>query len=635
MAVNTFVPAGLSNTRAYNWSRSAYSATSSPQVVTDPNVPRQTAAYEWLDSAPAGSTTRWFTNPPFLSSEAGRLLTGQRALDSAGNQVPARILRGFIRRAQVNVADHPSQCRLYFMYNPAEIVRDYVSYLDQGALDPFNTVYQSGNLVAPPSFMDFSFELFFDRQAEAASADHPGVMVDQEYFDLVVRNVIPGDDTSGGLPDNGLLMVNPKDITVVFSPQLSVQGRPTSAKIIYEKFTHRMTPTRMRIGLTMRVVYFGPVRDITNYTTEEPNVQLRVPFDIPEPAAYDFKFEPLTWNSNGQDVDPSTLINATSDGLDGAGTNGGAPGLERALKATNVGATCQYSLTKRSQLWDFADCSSLVWGSLVENNDAVADRLGWPQFSTHSGGPSVDGMFTTFTTKKYNNSAVALMIYGGGLPAGVTSSTEVFDLIMKNCERGDILMRHNHPDKPQTATTSGDHIAYFADKDHSGDSFRAFHASGTNDGVRYTKYTRSSTITYNYAFRLTFGTTEEDQTNPTETDGRRPDAPKGVTAVQTAWDDDADTGTVKITWKTPTSWGSRGTPLGFYVQKKSHQHTDGVWKESSFIAGRDVTEYSWSGLERNTSSNPDRNQWVFRVFAESSIGRSNGAGEAKVTVRIL
>ena len=77
------------------------------------------------------------------------------------------------------------------MYNPEQITRDYVSYLDQGALDPFNTVFQSGNLVPPPSFMDFTFSLLFDRQEEAQSSRHPGVFVDYEFFDLVVRNITP------------------------------------------------------------------------------------------------------------------------------------------------------------------------------------------------------------------------------------------------------------------------------------------------------------------------------------------------------------------------------------------------------------------------------------------------------------
>ena len=80
---------------------------------------------------------------------------------------PARILRGYIRRAEYDVKDEMSKARLYFMYNPEYITREYVSYLEQSALDPFNTVYQSGNLIAPPSIMNFSFELFFDRQEEA------------------------------------------------------------------------------------------------------------------------------------------------------------------------------------------------------------------------------------------------------------------------------------------------------------------------------------------------------------------------------------------------------------------------------------------------------------------------------------
>ena len=222
-------------------------------------------AYEWFDQSGRYASGR---NPAFHSGAAGRLVP---SLADAG--ISNRILRGFIRRADYDPADSKSTARLYFMYNPEQITRDYVSYLDQGALDPFNTVFQSGNLVPPPSFMDFTFSLLFDRQDEAQDSQHPGVFVDYEYFDLVVRNVDPSIDpnstTATALPDNGVMMVNPRDITVVFSPQITVQGRPSNARVTFQRFTHRMVPTRMQIDLTMRVTYFGPMRDMVEYTAEE------------------------------------------------------------------------------------------------------------------------------------------------------------------------------------------------------------------------------------------------------------------------------------------------------------------------------------------------------------------------------
>ena len=64
------------------------------------------------------------------------------------------------------------------------------------------------------------------------------------------------------------MMVNPRDITVVFSQEITVQGRPLNASVVFERFTHKMVPTRMRINLQMRVVYFGPMRDITTFVPE-------------------------------------------------------------------------------------------------------------------------------------------------------------------------------------------------------------------------------------------------------------------------------------------------------------------------------------------------------------------------------
>lgn len=218
---------------------------------------QQRLASEWLNAHKLSSGD--FSNPPFNTTSAGRLhpvLNGEK------------IVRGYIRRASYDGTDPVSSARLNFMYNPETIIRDYVSYLDQAALDPFNTVYQSSNLVAPPSFMNFNFELFFDRGDEVAmDGDHPGVFVDYEFFDLVVRNVIPsaGNQTSNQIPDNGVMMVNPRDITVVFSDQITVQGRPINAQVRFEKFSHKMVPTRMRISLEMRVVYIGPQKSFYEY----------------------------------------------------------------------------------------------------------------------------------------------------------------------------------------------------------------------------------------------------------------------------------------------------------------------------------------------------------------------------------
>ena len=230
-------------------------------------------AYERLDEFGFARS-----NPQFDSGAAGRImssLTNTRA----GND--PRIVRGYIRRSAPDAADPTSPFRLYFMYNPETIQRNFVSYLDQQALDPFNTIFGSNNLVAPPGILDFSFELFFDRQVENANGSMPrGVLEDFDYFDLVVRGVVP-DPQSPELPDNGVMMINPRNITVVFSPQLSVQGRPNNASVIYEKFDHRMRPIRMRINLSMKVSYIGPVRqDFTFATTkEESTFEATVPYD--------------------------------------------------------------------------------------------------------------------------------------------------------------------------------------------------------------------------------------------------------------------------------------------------------------------------------------------------------------------
>lgn len=218
-------------------------------------------------------------NPPFLTGAAGRL---NPAIHNGGAE---RIQRGYIRRAQVSDGDPLSKARLYFMFNPDTVTRNYVAYLDQQALDPFNTIYGAGNLVAAPGFMDFTFTLFFDRQQEVASIkDHRGVYVDYEYFDIVVRNTPPQDANSGGgtsVQDSGVLFINPRDITVVFSQELTVQGRATNATVNFTKFSNRMVPVRMEIQIQMKVLYIGPQRPQTEAVdfNQELSYAITVPYD--------------------------------------------------------------------------------------------------------------------------------------------------------------------------------------------------------------------------------------------------------------------------------------------------------------------------------------------------------------------
>jgi hypothetical protein len=363
---NVYRPSQLVN-KAYGWSTApGYNRAdvptalmqSAPDNISSDQLLQQ-FAYEWFQS---GQISAGMSNPPFVSGAAGRLLP---SLQSASG-TPARILRGYIRRAAFDAGDAVSKARLYFMYNPETITRDYVSYLDQSALDPFNTIYQSGNLVAPPSILDFSFDLFFDRQEEATQVSHPGVYVDYQFFDLVVRNVVPSDpnQTSNTLPDNGVMMVNPRDITVVFSPQFTVQGRPLNARVTFMKFTHRMTPTRMSISLTLRANYMGPVRDMTQYRAEEFQAEAAIPYGRDANSNIIVTIGDLLAQQTAANNTPGTTNNYTDQSNVAGDAN--AKVRRAALdwaKAHVTGSTVYDNSTSGSQRWNLpasADCSGLV-----------------------------------------------------------------------------------------------------------------------------------------------------------------------------------------------------------------------------------------------------------------------------------
>ena len=422
---NTYRPTQLIK-RAYGWSsRPGYKDADVPTALMDRPAGvsaqqlQQQFAYEWFQS---GDTASGFSNPPFVSGAAGRLLP----MLTAGGK-PARILRGYIRRAEYDNADDTSKARLYFMYNPEIITRDYVSYLNQDALDPFNTVYQSGNLVAPPSILDFNFDLLFDRQEEAAQENHPGVYVDYQFFDLVVRNVVPSDprlDTSI-VPDNGVMMVNPRDITVIFSPQFTVQGRPINARVSFVKFTHRMTPTRMAISLTIRATYIGPVKDMVEYRAEQFAAESAIPFGLESPSEDIRTMGELLAQRVEASEGVSNNYSAQTALVDNPNNNLRLNALNWAIANVKEGVTRYTKGDTGSARWNLphtADCSGLVTEAYIRTGQNVKAIFG------------ADGHTDT----------KSMMAHFAKRPSSVRIVSHA-DLLKPNIlQKGDLLCRNGH-----------------------------------------------------------------------------------------------------------------------------------------------------------------------------------------------
>ena len=497
---NSFRPTALSF-NSYGWQGTPqYTRADIPSswMLAPPNIDRtalqQQFAYEWLDS---GSSFNGGSNPPFTSAAAGRVIPGLLAAEGGA----PRILRGFIRRAEFDNSDPISKKRLYFMYNPDMITREYMSYLDQGALDPFNTVYESGNLVAPPSYLDFSFNLFFDRQDEMTEPNNPGVFVDYAYFDMVVRNVVPDPDLIGNaatLPDNGVMMVNPRDITVVFSPQITVQGRPLNARVVFEKFNHRMTPTRMRISLQMRAVYFGPMKDMVEYKKEELQAEAAIPWNQTPASTFAFTADDIyNWwqgakasiagSASGDDdaeggpparTEPMNttdqIINDQATLSQGESIRANGLVLDFAITKSTASNGTQYSAGARENLWKNADCSSLVWGAYRDMG--YADDLGM-----------------TFAWSSYD--FVDRWKAGGWSKATLLWQRPLFgdfaghEAFIKggSMRRGDLLIRYQ-------GTGQRGHIAFFSSYDKNTGKVVVYHASDPEHDVIFTTYNNVSSL---------------------------------------------------------------------------------------------------------------------------------------------
>ncbi len=490
MASNSFKP---SEFKSYGWSGAPrYKSGDLPIPDEIPNEDRtifaQQFAYEWLDS---GDPLNAQSNPPFLTGSAGRISPDLR---NAQGGIP-RILRGYIRRAEYDTADQMSKSRLYFMYNPESITRDYQSYLDSTSLDPFNTVYQSGNLVAPPSYLDFSFDLFFDRQEESArNAAHPGVFVDYQFFDMVVRNVTPTNDvTNNTLPDNGIMMVNPRDITVVFSPNMSVQGRPLNARVVFEKFTHRMVPIRMRISLQMRVIYFGPTKPMNEYTAETFATSETVPFDEIAVKTFTFTFRSAEdWAAgadDNDDLDAQAALLQTNQQVNSSA-------MEAAIAKVQAEGTT-YSGMNRANLWTSVDDATLVIGGyeLVD----MADELDWEKQPTGRNlfkYLNTAEMLAKFRDKNWKTGKLQWSISSSG-PNGYESSRATATKSMKdgNLAPGDLLFRVNYLGLP-------DHVAWVRSYVAPGtDRVTLYHADASLSGTGIGETTASlEFIVKNYSY---------------------------------------------------------------------------------------------------------------------------------------
>lgn len=220
-----------------------------------------------------------FTNPGFLGvGSVGSTPPWMRGEDG---QPIKRILRGYLRRETVlpfgpnaTQDDKFSNARLLFMYNPESLNRNYLAYDSvapylNATLNP-NGIDQAN--VPLVSYTYVQFVLFFDREAEVASIpDHPGCLLDLAVFDALARGGSPGqttitdvdkfDASAGAQPivDASTLSFDPsKALVAIFSPSIAYRGTISEASARFEKFSHRMVPTRMELSLTLKINYFGP-----------------------------------------------------------------------------------------------------------------------------------------------------------------------------------------------------------------------------------------------------------------------------------------------------------------------------------------------------------------------------------------
>ena len=272
-------------------------------TATDLRISDEMALYERIDWSVAGGATpaglNQYQNPPFIGigSTSTRVPSWMQGENPS---TPNRILRGYMRRQNTvkfstatSPRDKATNARLFFMYNPASIERVYMS---SDAL--MNSINPTSDPSGPDqanvplvSYTTVTFSLMFDRQEEVIRyKNHPGVLVDLAVFDLLARGGSPGTETTAALPNNvsyeasssgtgavtvtqtggqqtqdssSLIIDQAIPIAAIFSPSIVFYGNIIAADSVFEKFSHRMTPTRMTLTLTMRINAVGPEKQPT------------------------------------------------------------------------------------------------------------------------------------------------------------------------------------------------------------------------------------------------------------------------------------------------------------------------------------------------------------------------------------
>ena len=307
-----------------------------------------------------------------------------------------------------------------------------------------------------------------------------------------------------------------------------MQGRPTNAQVVYEKFTHEMTPTRMRIALTMRVVYMGPVRDITTFVQEEVNVERRIPFDIEEPQRYNFVYKPIEWASNNEDFELAARTDIGEGNLNVSNTNVASANAARKahVRWKQFGTIYDKEpIGDRHDLWKSTDCSGFVWGGFADNfnyavaegagnmadllkahqygTQSMAEVLGWSKFEDGIKGSAIAN--TGAIKGTLGSSEYAERLWWGG--SGMTGA-KVFELAMKNCIQGDIMLRIG-------VSGHSDHVAFFWEKAENENSFKVLHAASPTHGVTIGTYSASSTP-YNYCARVFASKDNHDKEEETD-----------------------------------------------------------------------------------------------------------------------
>jgi hypothetical protein len=220
-----------------------------------------------------------------------------------------------------------------------------------------------------------------------------------------------------------------------------------------------MVPTRMQIDLTMRVTYFGPMKDMVEYKADEAVAAASIPWNTVVQSPFTMTPDDIQGFAQGLIENMKTNLLTNQQVQDWLGSlPGNAADIAKNITDANLPINAsivefflkqlqdnntQYDNSPggRRHLWARADCSSAVWGAFANHNPPYNTELGgywatpFAEGVAGSGNPIPD---TSWMLANINDKLIEIFKAD---TSDASARAKIITPALPNMVKGDLLFR--------------------------------------------------------------------------------------------------------------------------------------------------------------------------------------------------